>query len=217
MQVLVLLGPPGAGKGTQAVRLAKAAGLVHVSTGDLFRENLSKGTPVGQRAKGFMDQGKLVPDDVVLDMLFERVARPDCKNGYLLDGFPRTIAQAEALAARLGSSTRVCALSLVVPDSALVERLTGRLTCRKCSSIYHLKTLPPKVAAKCDKCGSELYQRTDDSPEVVQKRLVEYSAKTAPLIAWYRGKGVLREVDGNRSEDEVFRALEREAFAKGAC
>jgi len=208
-RVIILLGPPGGGKGTQAVRLSADLRLPHVSTGDLFRENRAQGTELGKRAQGYMDSGKLVPDELVLDMLFDRVSRPDCQGGYLLDGFPRTIPQATALDARLGPKVSVQAVNLRVPDSVLVERVVGRRTCKQCGNIHHIKNSPPKVAGRCDKCGSELVQRTDDSAEVVQKRLATYREQTQPLEGYYQKKGCLSEVDGNRAPDEVFSALKR--------
>ncbi len=217
MQVLILLGPPGAGKGTQAARLAASRSLAHVATGDLFRENISKSTPLGTRAKKYLDSGTLVPDDLVLEMLFDRVARPDCIKGYLLDGFPRTIPQAEALEKRLGAENKLRVLSLNVPESVLIERLTERRTCKKCGNIHHLRFAPPKLAGKCDKCGGELYQRSDDTAEVVKKRLEVYRRETQPLEGFYRSRGLLIEVDGNRAESDVFRDLERRAFGGEAA
>lgn len=204
--VLILLGPPGAGKGTQAARLAGALSSPHVSTGDLFRENLGKGTELGQKAKQFMESGQLVPDALVIDMLFDRVGKPDCKSGYLLDGFPRTVAQAQALDARLtGASVR--ALNLSVADVALVERLTGRWTCKGCGHVHHERFSPPARKGLCDKCGGELYQRTDDSREVVEKRLAVYRDQTRPVEAHYRARGVLTDLDGSRTPDQVFTAM----------
>lgn len=214
-RVVILLGPPGGGKGTQAVRLSAELGIPHVSTGDLFRENRAQGTELGRRAQSFMDSGKLVPDDLVLDMLFDRVARPDCKQGYLLDGFPRTIPQANALDARLlAARSSVMAVHLKVPDSVLVERIVGRRTCSKCGHIHHEKNSPPKVAGRCDKCGSNLVQRTDDTAAVVEKRLATYHEQTAPIVGHYgKKKGVLFELDGNRAPDAVFADLKRVVMA----
>jgi adenylate kinase len=209
-RVVILLGPPGAGKGTQAVRLSAALSLPHVSTGDLFRENLSQGTPLGLRAKKYMDAGQLVPDDVVLEMLFDRVSRKDCGQGYLLDGFPRTLAQAEALEKRLGS-TRAQVLNLVVPDAVLLDRITGRRTCPKCGHLHHVKNAPPKVAGKCDKCQGELAQRSDDTAAVFGKRLSVYREETQPLEGFYKKRGLLTNVDGNRAPDDVFKDLKRQA------
>lgn len=211
-RVLILLGPPGAGKGTQASRLCAELGLPHVSTGDLFREHRAKGTELGRRAQEYMDSGRLVPDDLVLDMLFDRVAKPDCARGFLLDGFPRTLPQAEALEKRLGSGSSVRVLDLRVADKALVERLTGRRTCRQCGNIHHIRSSPPKVAGRCDRCSGELFTRTDDEAATVEKRLAVYREQTQPLQGYYQKKGLLQEVDGDRSPDEVFRSL-RQASA----
>jgi adenylate kinase len=209
--VIILLGAPGAGKGTQAVRLAAARGLPHVSTGDLFRENLKQETALGKQAKGYMESGKLVPDELVLDMLFARVARPDCVRGYVLDGFPRTLPQAEAFARRLGESNgqrgTPIAVNFVVRDATIVERAAGRLTCTACGNIQHLRNAPPRVAGKCDRCAGELFQRADDAPHVVAERLRVYHEQTAPLVGYYARAGVLRELDGEQSPDAVFRAL----------
>jgi adenylate kinase len=212
-RVLILFGPPGAGKGTQASRLSAALGLPHVSTGDLFRENRARSTPLGQRAQKYMDAGQLVPDDVVLDMLFDRTAKSDCREGYLLDGFPRTIPQAEALAARLAKTDRVSVLSLQVPDDVLLERITGRRSCKACPNVHHVRTAPPRVAGRCDKCGGELVQRTDDTTEVFGKRLAVYRQQTQPLESWYQRAGLLVAVDGNRPPDAVFEELQKRAFA----
>lgn len=208
--VLILLGPPGAGKGTQAARLAVALSLPHVSTGDLFREHLGKRTELGRKAKDFMDSGRLVPDELVIDMLFERVAQADCKLGFLLDGFPRTVAQALALDARL-KGTAVRALNLSVADAALIERLTGRWTCKGCGHIHHERFSPPARAGLCDKCGGGLYQRSDDSRAVVEKRLSVYREQTKPVEDHYRERGVLVDIDGAAQPDQVFTAMLRAA------
>lgn len=205
--VVILLGAPGAGKGTQAVRLADALGLPHVATGDLFRENLANDTPLGRRARAFMDKGQLVPDDLVVEMLFDRVARPDCAGGYLLDGFPRTLPQAEILTERLPKDWDVQVVEIAVPDDVLVERAAGRLLCRGCKNIHHATFSPPSTSGRCDACGGELYRREDDAPEVVRERLAVYHRQTAPVVAHYRQRGVLRSVDGDRSPDEVFESL----------
>jgi len=217
-RVIILLGPPGGGKGTQAARLSAELKIPHVSTGDLFRENRAQGTALGKRAQTFMDAGKLVPDDLVLDMLFDRVARPDCKSGYLLDGFPRTAPQATALDQRLATAhSSVMAVHLKVPDSILVERVVGRRTCSKCGTIFHLKNNAPKVVGKCDKCGSDLVQRTDDSAQVVEQRLATYHEQTAPIVGHYKKQpGVLVEIDGNRAPDSVFADLNRLVMTKVA-
>jgi adenylate kinase len=211
-RVVILLGPPGAGKGTQASRLGSALSLPHISTGDLFRENLKNNTPLGLKARAFMDSGKLVPDELVLEMLFERVAKPDCARGYLLDGFPRTIPQAEALEKRLNQrGARVQVLNLQVPDALLLERITGRRSCKACGNIQHLKHSAPKVAGKCDKCGGELQQRSDDTAEVFGKRLAAYHEQTQPLESFYAARHLLTSVDGARTPESVFDELARKA------
>jgi adenylate kinase len=211
-RVVILLGPPGAGKGTQASRLGAALSLPHVSTGDLFRENLKNGTPLGQKARGYMDSGRLVPDEVVLEMLFERVSKPDCSQGYLLDGFPRTIPQAEALEKRLQQrGARVQVFDLQVPDPLLLERITGRRSCKACGNVQHLKYSAPRTAGKCDKCGGELVQRSDDTVEVFGKRLAVYREQTLPLLAFYRARRLLADVDGSRTPEKVFADLLQKA------
>lgn len=205
--IVIFLGAPGAGKGTQAARLSAARSLPHVSTGDLFRENLKGNTPLGQRARSFMDSGRLVPDELVLEMLFERVARPDCERGYVLDGFPRTLPQAEAFGARLGA-TRPIVINVRVADAVISERITGRLTCRACGHVQHRKSSPPRKPGVCDRCQGELYQRADDAPAVVAERLRVYHDQTAPLIGYYRAQGVLRDVEGERTPDAVFADVE---------
>ena len=207
-EVTILLGAPGAGKGTQAVRLCKARSLPHVSTGDLFRANLKEATPIGLKAKEFMDAGKLVPDEIVLDMLTERVAAPDCAAGYLLDGFPRTLAQAEALDARLTDADDVRVINLEASDETIVERASGRLLCRTCGNIQHEKFSPPKKPGVCDVDGGELYQRPDDAADVVQERLRVYHEHTAPLVRYYAERGVLETIDGEQDPDTVFGLLE---------
>jgi adenylate kinase len=206
LSVIILLGAPGAGKGTQAVRLAAERGLPHVSTGDLFRENLKQDTDLGRQAKGYMESGKLVPDELVLDMLFQRVGRSDCSNGYVLDGFPRTLPQAEAFARRLGGLLPLV-VNFVVSDAIIVERAAGRLTCKACGHVQHARFSPPRVAGKCDRCAGELVQRADDAPQVVQERLRVYQEQTHPLVAYYERVGALREIDGGQAPAEVFRAL----------
>ncbi|MCP3916909.1 MAG: adenylate kinase [bacterium] len=203
--VVILLGAPGAGKGTQAVRLAEELALPHVSTGDLFRENLSRGTELGQKAKGYMSRGKLVPDELVIDMLFDRVGQSDCARGYLLDGFPRTTGQADTLGVRLSDEFGVIVIEIAVDDSTIVERITGRLSCKD-GHVHHRTFSPPRAEGVCDMCGSELYQREDDTEVVVTKRLAEYDAQTAPLVAYYEEQGVLCTVDGRQAPDEVFEA-----------
>ncbi len=209
--VLLLLGAPGAGKGTQAKRLSAALGLPHISTGDLFRENQKRETPLGQRAKGYMESGRLVPDQLVIEMLFDRVSREDCLDGYLLDGFPRTLPQAEALEAALESDsaepTQLIAINFKVPDEVIVRRAAGRLICKDCGNIQHREFSPPSVAGLCDVCGGELQSRKDDQPEVVTERLAVYHAQTAPLVGYYAERGALIEIDGQGEPDAVFLRL----------
>lgn len=207
-RVVILLGPPGAGKGTQAVRLAADRGIPHISTGDLFRANLKQGTDLGQRAKGFMESGKLVPDELVLEMLFDRVGAADCSGGYLLDGFPRTLPQAKALTEALGNQSWT-SLLLEVPDEAIVGRACGRLLCRDCTNIHHAEFAPPAKEGVCDNCGGELYRRKDDQPDVVRERLNVYHNETSPMVDYYRDLGSLITIDGNQKPDEVFEDLRR--------
>lgn len=202
---IVLLGPPGAGKGTQAQVIAKEFGLMHISSGDLFRENLKNMTELGKLAQGYMNRGELVPDDVTIAMVKDRITRPDCAQGVLLDGFPRTPAQADALAKMLGElGQKVTSVPYIsVPADVLIERLSGRWTCPTCGSVYHEKYNPPKVAGKCDREGSELIQRDDDKPATVERRIRVYMEQTAPLIKYYQDRGLLVEVDGRQSIESV--------------
>lgn len=202
---IVLLGPPGAGKGTQAQIIAEKYDLVHVSSGDLFRENLKNETELGKLAQTFMKRGELVPDDVTIAMVRDRLSRPDCSNGALLDGFPRTPAQAEALAEMLKEFSGSVNLVpyIFVPADVLIERLSGRWTCKTNGHVFHEKFNPPVVAGVCDLDGSELYQRDDDKPETVKNRIKVYQEQTAPLIAYYTENGLLAEIDGTKSIDEV--------------
>lgn len=206
---VVLLGPPGAGKGTQAQVISKALGLPHVSSGDLFRENLKGETELGKLARGYMDRGELVPDDVTIAMIRERLSRPDAAKGALLDGFPRTPAQAKALDEMLaGFESRVSAVPYInVPEETLIERLTGRWTCRAQGHVFHEKFNPSKQPGVCDIDGSELYQREDDKAETVKNRIRVYLNQTSPLIDYYRNAGVLVEVDGSQPIDAVSRQL----------
>ncbi len=202
---IVLLGPPGAGKGTQAELISEKLGLVHVSSGDLFRENRKLKTELGQLAQSYMDRGELVPDDVTIAMVKERLSRPDCAVGALLDGFPRTPAQADALEKMLNSLGGCvnCVPYISVPADVLIERLSGRWTCRAEGHVYHQKYNPPKVAGICDVDGSELYQREDDKPATVENRIRVYLAQTSPLIEYYRQRDLLAEIDGQRAIEEV--------------
>jgi adenylate kinase len=216
--ILILLGAPGAGKGTQSVGLAEALGSVHVSTGDLFRAHLQAGTALGREAEGFMTRGELVPDAVVIGMVQERLAEPDAAAGAVLDGFPRTVPQAEALDAMLAETGAEPAEALLidVPREALMRRLTGRRVCRACGQVYHVDFKPPPEGGACGVCGGELYQRDDDTPETVANRLAVYDQETAPVIAHYEALGRLRSVDGDGTPDAVgarLRALLGEAPA----
>jgi len=202
---IVLLGPPASGKGTQAARLREALNLPHVASGDLFRENLKSETELGLKARVYMDRGDLVPDDVTIAMVMDRLSRPDCADGALLDGFPRTIAQAEALDQALAEKGHKISLvpNITVPDEVLVERVSGRRLCRTCGEAYHVKFNPPKQPGICDKDGGELYQRDDDKPDTVRQRLKVYWEQTSPLIDYYRRQGVLVEVNGDQPIDAV--------------
>ncbi len=207
---LILLGAPGAGKGTQAGVLCSEFGLVHVASGDLFREAQRKGTELGLLAKSYMEKGQLVPDEVTIKLILERIAEPDCKTGgYILDGFPRTLEQAKALDDALAKRGEHIdqVVNVKVSEEEIIRRLGGRWICRECQTPYHAVASPPKVAGKCDKCGGELYQRADDTPETVKKRLDVYTVQTAPLIDYYRVGGVFMEVDGEQDIKELGASL----------
>lgn len=212
---LILLGAPGAGKGTQAINLSKKLGVAHIATGDMFRQALAGGTPIGKKAKEFMDRGTLVPDEITIQMLLERLEQQDCKNGFILDGFPRNLPQAEALdkALRHKNSKIDLALSIEVRDEELMSRLTGRWICRNCQTPYNVKTSPPKVAGKCDRCGGELYQRDDDKESVIANRLKVYRDQSLPLINYYGASGRLKRVNGEQTIDRVERDLIEAATA----
>ena len=206
---IVFLGPPGSGKGTQAKILEKRLGLPQVATGDLFRYNLKNQTELGLLAKKYMDAGELVPDEVTIRMVEDRLAREDCVRGAILDGFPRNLHQAVALDEMLAPYGGVAVAPLfVVDDAVVVERISGRRICRNCGAVYHVKFNPPKQDNVCDVCGGELYQRDDDRPETVKNRLYVYYKQTSPLIGYYFAKGLLEEVDASKSVDEVTAALE---------
>jgi len=203
---IIMLGAPGAGKGTQAKMIAEKFNIPHISTGDIFRANIKNGTELGKKAKEFMDKGQLVPDELTVEILLDRVAADDCKNGYVLDGFPRTIPQADVLdkeLTKLGDKVDF-AINVDVPDENIVRRMSGRRACLKCGATYHIEHIPPKQEGICDKCGSELVQRDDDKPETVQKRLSVYHEQTQPLIDYYNKKNILKSVDGTKDMQEVF-------------
>ena len=206
---LILLGAPGAGKGTQAKKIAEKYGIPHISTGDIFRANIKNGTELGNKAKSYMEQGLLVPDELTCDLVVDRIQQEDCSNGYVLDGFPRTIPQAEALKAALEKlgTTIDYAINVEVPDENIVTRMGGRRACLACGSTYHIVYNAPKVEDVCDVCGAKLVLRDDDKPETVQKRLTVYHEQTQPLIDFYGKEGVLVEVDGTQNLEDVFQAI----------
>ena len=206
---IVLLGPPGAGKGTQAKSISNRYSIPHISTGDIFRKNISEGTPLGIEAKGYIDKGQLVPDEVTINMVKDRLTWEDCKNGYLLDGFPRTVAQAEALEGFLADRNEKLdtALSIEVPSSFILERMTGRRVCPSCGASYHVKFNPPTKDGVCDVCGSDIVQRKDDTEETVSERLEVYERQTQPLIDFYNNKNLLSTVDGTKAINEVFESI----------
>jgi len=206
---LIFFGPPGAGKGTQAQRLVEERALPQISTGDILRAHRREGTPLGKEAQKFMDQGLLVPDELIINMMGERLSKEDCKGGYILDGFPRTVPQAVALDGLLeGLGTRIDrVLVLQVPDSDIVERIVGRRACKNCGAAYHVDFRPPAAGDVCDSCGGELYQRADDTEDKVRVRLGEYSKNTAPVADYYASRGVVRTINGVGGIDEIFGRL----------
>ena len=206
---VVMLGAPGAGKGTQAKKIAAKYSIPHISTGDIFRANIKNGTELGKKAKTYMDQGLLVPDELVVDLVVDRVNQEDCANGYVLDGFPRTIPQAEALTKALAGQGQKLdyAIDVDVPDENIVRRMGGRRACVGCGATYHLEYAPPKQEGICDTCSGELILRDDDKPETVTKRLGVYHEQTQPLIDYYTNAGILKRVDGTVDIDEVFQAI----------
>ena len=206
---IIMLGAPGAGKGTQAKQIADKYGIPHISTGDIFRANIKNGTELGKKAKEYMDQGALVPDELTCDLVMDRIAQDDAKNGFVLDGFPRTIPQAEALTAALEKIGQKMdfAIDVDVPDENIVNRMSGRRACLNCGATYHIVSIPPKQEGICDRCGSEIVLRDDDKPETVQKRLSVYHEQTQPLIGYYQKQGILQSVDGTVPMEEVFRSI----------
>lgn len=206
---IIMLGAPGAGKGTQAKKIAEKYGIPHISTGDIFRANIKGGTELGMKAKSYMDQGQLVPDDVTIGMLLDRISEADCANGYVLDGFPRTIPQAESLTNALNERGEKMdyAVNVDVPDEAIVTRMSGRRACLACGATYHIVYNAPKTEGICDTCGEKLVLRDDDKPETVQKRLSVYHDQTQPLIDYYQAAGILVTVDGTKDLNEVFKDI----------
>ena len=206
---LIMLGAPGAGKGTQAKLIADKYQIPHISTGDIFRANIKEGTELGMKAKSYMDAGGLVPDELVIDLVVDRLSWDDAKNGYVLDGFPRTIPQAEALTKALAERGEKidAAIDVDVPDENIIERMGGRRACVSCGATYHIVNIPPKEEGKCDVCGADLILRDDDKPETVKHRLEVYHEQTQPLIDYYKAEGVLREVDGTVDMNDVFEAI----------
>lgn len=206
---IIMLGAPGAGKGTQAKMIAEKYSIPHISTGDIFRANIKNGTELGKEAKKYMDQGLLVPDELTVKILLDRVAQPDCVNGYVLDGFPRTIPQAEVLDKALNELGDKIdyAINVEVPDENIIRRMGGRRACLSCGATYHIEHIPPKQEGICDTCGKELVLRDDDKPETVKNRLEVYHNQTQPLIEFYNAKGVLKNVDGTVDMKDVFAAI----------
>ena len=202
----VLLGPPGAGKGTQAVKLVDKYQVPHISTGDIFRKNISEGTELGVKAKSYIDAGKLVPDELTCEIVTSRLLEDDCANGFLLDGFPRTILQADKLDQFLKENGMKLdiVINLSVPSEQIISRLSGRRICRSCGASYNIVTIPPKKEGVCDRCGGELYQRKDDAPETVASRLKTYDEQTAPLVDYYKNTGVLADFDGTKDAEAIF-------------
>ena len=206
---IIMLGAPGAGKGTQAKKISDKYEIPHISTGDIFRANIKNGTDLGKKAKEYMDKGALVPDELTIDLVMDRLAQPDCEHGYILDGFPRTINQAEKLTEALSTHGGEIdyAVNVDVPDASIVHRMAGRRVCPACGASFHVEHIPPKKEGICDTCGGELILRDDDKPETVQKRLNVYHDQTQPLIDYYTRQGVLKTVDGTRDLNEVFQEI----------
>jgi adenylate kinase len=200
MPNFIILGPQGSGKGTHGEFIANLYNIPLISTGEIFRREIREETELGKKVKEYVEQGKLVPDEIVIEVLKKRIAQEDCKNGFILDGFPRTLEQAKAL-------DEIAKIDLViyldVTKETIIERLSGRRTCKQCGAIYHIKFIPPKEEGKCDKCGGELYQREDDKPEIIEERLKNFEELTKPLLDYYEAKGILRKVDGNGEREEV--------------
>jgi len=209
-EVLILLGPPGVGKGTVGTAISTRRGVPLVSSGDLLREAVKEGTEAGRSARTYMEKGELVPDDIVVSMVRDRARKEDCRRGFILDGFPRTVAQAEMLDRLLSDSSTFVAVHLSADDDFLVRRLAGRRICGDCGAIYHLVNMPPRTPGICDRCGGKLVQRPDDTEEVVRRRLAVYREMTAPLLNWYRGRGILHEVPGDGTLEETLHRIRTE-------
>ena len=203
---IIMLGAPGAGKGTHAKKITEKFGIPAISTGDIFRENIKNGTELGKKAKEYMDAGNLVPDELVCDLVVDRLKQDDCKNGYILDGFPRTIPQAEALTAALAKDDDAIdyALEIFIEDQAIIDRMSGRRVCKSCGATYHVVNIPPKTEGICDRCRQPVVLRDDDKPETVQKRLTVYHEQTQPLIDYYKKQSILKTVDGTQPMEKVF-------------
>ena len=203
---IIMLGVPGAGKGTQAKRIAEKYNVPHISTGDIFRENIKNGTELGNKAKAYMEAGDLVPDELVLELIMDRFEKEDCANGYVLDGFPRTIPQAEALDEALDAKDQTIdnVIDVDVPDEHIIKRMAGRRTCAHCGAIFHLEHMPPKIEGKCDQCGGHLMMREDDLPDTVIARLKTYHEQTQPLKDYYGAKGLVHSVDGTQDREDFF-------------
>lgn len=206
---IIMLGAPGAGKGTHAKKITEKFGIPAISTGDIFRENIKNGTELGKKAKEYMDAGNLVPDELVCDLVVDRLKQDDCKKGYILDGFPRTIPQAEALTAALAKNDDAIdyALEIFIEDQAIIDRMSGRRVCKSCGATYHVVNIPPKTEGVCDECDGELIVRDDDAPETVKKRLDVYHEQTAPLIDYYKKQGILKVIDGSKGLDTCFEEI----------
>ncbi len=207
---IIMLGAPGAGKGTQAKQIADHYSIPHISTGDIFRANIKQGTDLGKKAKEYMDKGQLVPDELTCDLVMDRISQDDAKDGFVLDGFPRTIPQAEALEKALDAAGQKMdfAIDVDVPDDNIIGRMSGRRACLNCGATYHIVSIPPKTEGICDRCGEKLVQREDDKEETVKNRLNVYHEQTQPLIDFYQKRDILRTVDGTRSMEEVFSAIQ---------
>ncbi len=209
---IIIVGPPGAGKGTQAAKLADVLMIAHVASGDFFRAEMRAGTPLGLKAKGYVEQGGLVPDDLTTSMILERISRPDCARGVLLDGYPRTLAQAQALDTALAAEGKGRKIDIVVRlavrEETVLHRMLDRLSCPNCNAVYNLVSMPPKVAGICDNCGSQLFVRADDNVEKIQNRIRVYRRETWPIIQYYEGRNLVRSFDGERDIEDVFKDLE---------